>query len=408
MYLRKLPSGRWQCTVRDPSGKRHSKAFDLKSQARHWGMEQEARFARGDLRDPRAGQIRLGEWRDRVMRFRGLELPTLAKSESIWRTHCAAQWADWPLAAVTRAEAQGWVNRLRATRVARHRGRPVDGDDAPFLSAATIHEAVRVMSVLYRLAMDEDPPLVTSNPFSRLDMPRIEPRQIQFYEHEEAERLYKALEEHFGLQWRTLVELGMHVGLRPGEIYGLHAHRVDWTRGRVHVVEVMTRYGLRQYPKTKRSHRSVPVPPRTLAAMSLLMEGRDAWADCTCPRVLPDGTRQAGRPCPSLLFPAPGGGPIDDGNFRDRVWYPAIEAAGIRRLPPRVMRHTAASWLVMDGVPLYHVQHLLGHERSTTTERYAHLAPDAHQRVLESWSRRGGPQAIDASVTHARGEGRSS
>ena len=59
------------------------------------------------------------------------------------------------------------------------------------------------------------------------------------------------------------------------------------------------------------------------------------------------------------------------------------------------LRHTAASWLVMDGVPLYDVQALLGHESFATTQRYAHLAPDAHSRVIAAWSRR-----RDASATH--------
>ena len=96
-------------------------------------------------------------------------------------------------------------------------------------------------------------------------------------------------------------------------------------------------------------------------------------------------------------------GPVSDGHFRTRVWYPAIKAAGIRRFPPRIMRHTAASWLVQDGVPLYDVQQLLGHEDYATTQRYAHLAPDAHTKVLESWSRR-----LDARVTHERKEARPS
>lgn len=47
----------------------------------------------------------------------------------------------------------------------------------------------------------------------------------------------------------------------------------------------------------------------------------------------------------------------------------------IRRFPPRIMRHTAASWLVQDSVPLYDVQALLGHKDYATTQRYAHLAP---------------------------------
>jgi len=43
---------------------------------------------------------------------------------------------------------------------------------------------------------------------------------------------------------------------------------------------------------------------------------------------------------------------------------------------------------VQDGVPLYDVQALLGHEDYSTTQRYAHLAPDAHNKIMESWSRR--------------------
>jgi integrase len=163
---------------------------------------------------------------------------------------------------------------------------------------------------------------------------------------------------------------------------GLDGHRVDWLRGKVQVIDVVTRQGLRQWPKSKKSHRVVPVPAGVLAAMSALMTGR--------PR---DG----------LVFTSPAGGLVTDGHFRNRVWYPAVAAAGIRRFVPRVMRHTTASWLVQDGVPLYDVQALLGHEDYATTQRYAHLAPDAHDKVIHSWTRR-----PDASVTHETKKGRSS
>jgi len=71
-----------------------------------------------------------------------------------------------------------------------------------------------------------------------------------------------------GARWRTLIKLGMDVGLRPGELYRLHGHRVDWRRGKLPVVDVMTRQGLRQRPRSKLSHRVVPVPARTLERMS--------------------------------------------------------------------------------------------------------------------------------------------
>jgi len=39
------------------------------------------------------------------------------------------------------------------------------------------------------------------------------------------------------------------------------------------------------------------------------------------------------------------------------------------------LRHTAASWLVMDGVDLYAVGRILGHKTPRMTQRCAHLSP---------------------------------
>ena len=35
-----------------------------------------------------------------------------------------------------------------------------------------------------------------------------------------------------------------------------------------------------------------------------------------------------------LLFPAPGGGPLNLNNFRRREWLPAVEASGVWHGPP--------------------------------------------------------------------------
>ncbi|WP_116949216.1 tyrosine-type recombinase/integrase [Jiangella endophytica] len=380
MYIRKLPSGKWQATVRMPNGKKVTSTDPLKSVARKWATELEAQYNRGEVRDPRVGEIRVEEWHDRVSAARVLDTPT-KKNASLWRTHCEDRWGTWPMNAVTRMEAQEWVNDLVETRRARHKGRDVsiDDDDVPTLSAATVRDIVFLMGGLYKAAMKEHPPIVLTNPFADLELPKRSAWAIEFYERDEAGALYDAFTD---VAHRTLVELGMDVGLRPGEIYGLHGHRVDWIRGKIHVTHVMTRDGLREYPKSMMSRRTVPVPPGTLERMSTLM---------------------VGRPRTALVFTAPAGGPIDDGDFRNRIWYPAVEASGIRRFPPRIMRHTAASWLVQDGVPLYDVQALLGHEDYATTQRYAHLQPDAHSRVAESWARRSG--APGARGAHEQQEG---
>lgn len=49
---------------------------------------------------------------------------------------------------------------------------------------------------------------------------------------------------------------------------------------------------------------------------------------------------------------------------------------GITDASFHTLRHTAASWLVQQGVDLYAVGQLLGHKTPRMTQRYAHLSPD--------------------------------
>jgi integrase len=46
------------------------------------------------------------------------------------------------------------------------------------------------------------------------------------------------------------------------------------------------------------------------------------------------------------------------------------------------LRHTAASWLVMEGVDLYAVGQILGHKTPRMTQRYAHLSPNYMARAV--------------------------
>ena len=53
----------------------------------------------------------------------------------------------------------------------------------------------------------------------------------------------------------------------------------------------------------------------------------------------------------------------------------ACRKAGIENVRPHDCRHTPASWLVMEGVPLRTVKKILRHSSITVTEQYAHLEP---------------------------------
>jgi len=54
---------------------------------------------------------------------------------------------------------------------------------------------------------------------------------------------------------------------------------------------------------------------------------------------------------------------------------------GIKDASFHTLRHTAASWAVMQGADLYSVGQLLGHKTLKMTKRYAHLSPGYMQNV---------------------------
>ena len=62
-------------------------------------------------------------------------------------------------------------------------------------------------------------------------------------------------------------------------------------------------------------------------------------------------------------------------------WDRIRNELGLQNMRIHDLRHSFASTLVNNGATLYEVQKLLGHSRSATTERYAHLANHRLQRA---------------------------
>lgn len=60
------------------------------------------------------------------------------------------------------------------------------------------------------------------------------------------------------------------------------------------------------------------------------------------------------------------------------------ERAGIESLRIHDLRHTFASFLVQNGVPIYQVSTLLGHSDTRITQRYAHIAPEYLHDAMKS------------------------
>lgn len=83
-----------------------------------------------------------------------------------------------------------------------------------------------------------------------------------------------------------------------------------------------------------------------------------------------------------LVFTSPEGGPLHPGNFRSRVWRPAVTKLAERypelaALRIHDLRHTAASLAISCDGNVLAVQRMLGHkDASVTLNRYSHLYND--------------------------------
>lgn len=335
---------KWQAVVTLPGGRQITRTDALKGTVSAWAREQEADLRRGRWHDPRPGRAStLAGWREEWVPQRVVEPITQAKDDAHWRMRIAPAWGETPMGSISRAGVQRWVRAMMA-----------DG-----ASAHTIHGTVGHLGAILAGAMGTDPPLVSVNPARGVELPKTPPGRVRWFTREEAAAIVGELEGQHAL----LVDLACHTGLRWGELAGLDARHVDAGRGEVHVRQVLTRSGLRAHAKSARSHRTVPVPGHLAGALA-------------------EAARGGG-----LVFTgASGAGPMVESNVRQRVWTPALLRAGVVYAPFHTTRHTAASWLVQAGVPLYQVQAFMGHENPQTTSKYSHLAEGKHNAITEVWS----------------------
>lgn len=149
-----------------------------------------------------------------------------------------------------------------------------------------------------------------------------------------------------GKRLADFIELALHTGCRMNELLKLEWRRVDWDNQLIAL----------EGEDTKAARRRT-VPLNEVAMAALKRRARQVASDCPgSPWVFakPDGSRL---------------GAVREG-FKS-----ACKEAGIVNFRIHDLRHTCASWLVSEGVPLADVKEVLGHSTIKMTERYAHLAP---------------------------------
>lgn len=129
-------------------------------------------------------------------------------------------------------------------------------------------------------------------------------------------------------------------------------------------------------PKSRRSRRTIVLPDEAVELLipAVASRGHDA-----------------------RLFVSPMGRTLHHGNFRNRIWLPALEKAACAfgfRKSPRIhdLRHSHASWLIEGGADLVSIQRRLGHESiQTTIDRYGHLTSESDVKINTALARTAAP-----------------
>jgi integrase len=178
------------------------------------------------------------------------------------------------------------------------------------------------------------------------------------------------LAEALPVQYRAMVYLAGVLGLRWSEVVGLRVGAIDFLRRRTNISQTVAEVEgmlMEEAPvKTRASYRSInsPVEMINLLAEQLGRVGRSDPA--------------------ALVFQAPGGGPLRAGNFRNRVWYPAVKKAGLDGLTFHSLRHTSVGFMVAARAHPLIIQRRVGHASiNTTFDIYGPDLPEMDEGVAE-------------------------
>jgi len=179
--------------------------------------------------------------------------------------------------------------------------------------------------------------LAADNPVKRVELFREPPGRLRYLSDTEIARLFAEASDEL----RVILTVALYTGMRKGEILNLTWKDINLERRIIYVRN-----------SKNGTAREIPIADRLSAVIS------------EYPRL--DGQ----------VFRSAHGEPIR--SFRT-AFENAVRRAGIADFSFHDLRHTFASYLVMNGVELVTVKELLGHKTIQMTLRYAHLSP-LHKR----------------------------
>jgi integrase len=193
-------------------------------------------------------------------------------------------------------------------------------------------------------------------------------------------QLAEFLEAVEGSRWFPLWQLAAATGMRRGELCALRWDHVDLEAGVVSVEQSATQLGQRRVTTAPKNHerRKINIDPRTVAALRV-------WRKQQAAERLQWGPAYIDTE--GLLFTWENGGPVLP-DYVTKAFGKAQAGSGLPRLVLHGLRHSHATMLLRDGVPVHIVAKRLGHkDPSVTLNVYADVIPDDDESAVDVFSK---------------------
>lgn len=300
-----------------------------------------------------------------------------------YRLHFSEAFGNLPLYQITQDVIQDYYLRKQKN------GGRNDGKKGG-LSAKTIRNHHMILKDFFRYALSKyklpvNPTLGTNRPsVATPEMRVLSPGEMQIF-----------MEEVMRETQRVAILTTLFVGFRVGEVLALKLEDLDLERQTLTVNKNLIRVKtetispdnpnieILNYDPKKRTHLIVQNTPKTSSSHREI-----AISDALCELLLRHIFTLANSSWPNpngLLFPSKVGTHLDPKSFEVRL-AAISKRCEIRKVNPHALRHTLATRLVEDRVPLNIVQGILGHASIETTRKYLHKNEDIEREAIDTMS----------------------
>ncbi len=226
---------------------------------------------------------------------------------------------------------------------------------------ANIHKALK-----YAVKID----MIPLNPADKVERPKIDRFVGSFFDAQEMNQLFTIVE---GTKLEMPVLLGAFYGLRRSEALGLKWDAIDFNQNTLSVRHTVVSCNLNgklvtfesNTTKTRSSMRALPLVPEFRRRLESYRERQEEYR-MLCGRSYCNDYRAY--ICLDEM------GERLKPNYLTAAFPRLLEDNGMRKIRFHDLRHTCASLLLANGVPMKQIQEWLGHsDFSTTANIYAHL-----------------------------------